>query len=82
MQHTLLSCEVCVSLQVIAYYNTSQAPFLPADRTSASPLSTAAIIGIAVSGTVILVVVLLLAVTLLLGWKYLHSKQTAGALIQ
>ena len=56
--------------------------FLPADRTSASPLSTAAIIGIAVSGTVILVVVLLLAVTLLLGWKYLHSKQTAEELIQ
>ena len=51
-------------------------------HTSASPLSIAAIVGIAVSGTVILVVVLLLPITFLLARKYLHSKQTVEQLYE
>ena len=56
----------------------SQPPILPTDHASASPLSTAATVGIAVSGTVILVVVLLVVVIFVLARKHLHSKQTTG----
>jgi len=55
----------------------SQPPILPTDHTYVSSLSTAATVGIAVSGTVILVVlvVLLSIMTFLLAWKHSHSKQ-------
>ena len=62
---------------------TLQPPILPTDHSS---LSTAATIGIAVSGTVILVVlvVLLLIMTFLLARKHSHSKQVllAGKLYE
>ena len=51
---------------------------LPAGHSSVRPLSTAATIGIAVSGIVILVVVLVLVATFLLAMKKSHSKQAAG----
>ena len=60
----------------------SQPPILPTDHTPPSPLSTAATVGIAVSGTVLLVVVLLVVVIFVLARKYLHSKQTAGELYE
>ena len=53
-----------------------------ADHTPASPLSSTAIIGIAAPGTVIVVVVLLFAVTILLVRKHSHSKQTTVGLYE
>jgi len=74
--------HVHVSLNCILESQPSQLPILPTDHTSPSPLSTAATIGIGVSGTVVLVVVLLLVVIFVLARKHLHSKQTAGELYE
>ena len=69
-----------LELEHVVYH--SQPSVLPADHTSVSPLSTAATVGIAVSGTVIFVVALLLVVTFLLARKHSYSKQIAGELYE
>ena len=81
-----VQCEAYVALYIgsedVVY--ASQPPILPTVHTSVSPLSTAgaATIGIALSGTVIFVVVLLLVATFLLARKQSHSKQTAANLYE
>ena len=56
--------------------------FLQITHLLAHALSTAAAVGIAVSGTVIFVVALLFIVTFLLARKHSHSKRTAGELYE
>ena len=68
--HSILESEHCVY--------TSQPFNHSADHTSVSTLSTAAIISIAVLGTVLLVVLPLWPVTILLVRKHSHSNQTTG----